>query len=329
MPVLDIAWPELRVFLLNDRKMSDKSSSVYALKSRFKKLSGFFQDKDFNRLNFTSFISWLKDHKYSASYINNFIKLAKSLERYLQLFQGRNRELDDYTYFRENKQWLGETLSPEEIKQLAEVNIPYGKYSDTINNRNQVLILLLGTTGCRVGEALDLIFDDVRGEPPFLVFRDTKNGDNRPVPITRSLYEAILGLTRHGMYIFVSARTGHKLNIPEINSDLKKRASACGIKKRVFCHQFRHSYISTMRECGVDILDIAKLVGHRNLATTMRYSHSNIEYYANVILTHPLIRQGMTAQQKMNRILGKLKADGDIVATKLEENTLSLTINLK
>lgn len=308
--------------------MSDKPSSVYALKSRFKKFSGFFSTQEFNRINFTRFISWLKDGKYSASYINNFIKLAKSIERYLQLFQGRNRELDDFTYFRENRQWLGETLSPEEIKQLADVTIPYTKYSDILNQRNKVLIMLLATTGCRISEATDLTISDIRGEPPFVVFRDTKNGDNRPVPITRSLYEAIPALNRQGKYIFVSARTGHKLDIPEINSDLKKRATACGIKKRVFCHQFRHSYISTMRECGVDILDIAKLVGHRNLATTMRYSHSNIDYYANIILSHPLIRQGMTVPQKMNRLLDKIRKEGTLMSSNLEGDMLTMTIQL-
>ncbi len=328
MSLSDVTWPELRIFLLNDRKMSNRDSSVYALKSRFKKLSEYFKETDFNRITFTNFISWLKDKKYSASYINNFIKLAKSVEQYLQVFRGRSRELDDFTYFRENRQWLGETLGPEEIKQLAEVNIPYGKFSEYLNKRNGVLVMLLGTTGCRISEALDLTFPDVRGEPPFLVFRDTKNGDDRAVPITRSLYEAILALPRHERYTFVSARHGRRLNVPEINSDLKKRASACGIKKRVFCHQFRHSYISTMRECGVDVLDIAKLVGHRNLATTMRYSHSNIEYYANVILAHPLIHQEMSLPQKINKIIDKVRKEGTLISSNLNGNELSVTIQL-
>ena len=46
-----------------------------------------------------------------------------------------------------------------------------------------------------------------------------------------------------------------------------------GVTKRVSCHTFRHAFATHLLEDGYDIRTVQELLGHRDVSTTMIYTH--------------------------------------------------------
>ena len=65
----------------------------------------------------------------------------------------------------------------------------------------------------------------------------------------------------------------HHLDESGLQKAVKRAAELAQIPKRVTCHTFRHSFATHLLEDGYDIRTVQELLGHRDVSTTMIYTH--------------------------------------------------------
>jgi len=65
----------------------------------------------------------------------------------------------------------------------------------------------------------------------------------------------------------------HHLHATVLQRAVGEAAKRAGVAQRVGCHTFRHSFATHSLEAGYDIRTVQELLGHRDVSTTMRYTH--------------------------------------------------------
>ena len=83
----------------------------------------------------------------------------------------------------------------------------------------------------------------------------------------------------------------HHLHQSVIRKAVKRAATQAGIRKRVTCHTFRHSFATHLLEGGTDIRTVQELLGHTDVKTTQIYTHVVGQRYAGTLSPLDKIRE--------------------------------------
>lgn len=139
-------------------------------------------------------------------------------------------------------------------------------------------------TGLRSGELCNLVWDDVNLKTGLLKIQE-KDGWS-PKSYAREFFmnattlKLLTSLRDGGKppdYVFKD-HTGKKLDTDSLRKALIRVAEAAGFEGFTRVHDLRHTFNSLMQMNGVDPATMARILGHRDLETTMIYTHQTAEH---------------------------------------------------
>lgn len=134
-------------------------------------------------------------------------------------------------------------------------------------------------TAARQGEVFGIQWQDVSIETKSVLLRDTKNKSDRNLYLTDKAVEIIRkqpsGRPQDAVFTNQSGKQYRELPRSWINT-LRDSGLNDGItdnRLKVCWHSLRHTAASWLANAGVDLFMVAKVLGHKDLRMTQRYSH--------------------------------------------------------
>lgn len=127
-------------------------------------------------------------------------------------------------------------------------------------------------SGLRKQEMESLTWDDVDFESGLFKVRakegfKPKTWEERTIEVPKELLDILNGLPRISRWIFCTKRGTKYTHVWDDCRTISKKAGVVGAHP----HKFRSTYATTLLQNGVDLKTVQRLLGHKNLESTMRY----------------------------------------------------------
>ena len=137
-------------------------------------------------------------------------------------------------------------------------------------------------TGMRLGEILNLRWQDLDFSSGFILVRDSKNGQARQVPMDSMISKLLRSWPRLSDQdiVFTSVMTGGR--IVDIRAGFLNACKRAGITGLHF-HDLRHTFASQFVMAGGDLYILKEILGHKSITMTQRYAHLSPSYKIKAI----------------------------------------------
>lgn len=187
-------------------------------------------------------------------------------------------------------------LQDNPVRHIRSLTEPVGRIRFLSNNERKrlyeackaskwtklyLLILMAITTGSRKGELINLRWSDIDLDRQTAYIETTKNGQPKVMPLTDDVVAELNTFSdKETEFIF--------------NSELKPDRPMCFTKQWIKAlklaeiedfrfHDLRHTTASYLAQNGASLLEIADVLGHKQIQVTKRYAHLCIDHKAKLI----------------------------------------------
>jgi integrase len=176
-------------------------------------------------------------------------------------------------------------VKPEEWQRLLSACSP------EIRN----LVIFARHTGLRRSEIFNLEWSDLDWEQKRLTIRERKNNTSMIIPMSRVVFKILTTIhkTTTSTYVF-PGNDGQRRKT--IQTGFKAACRRAGITDLRF-HDLRHTFGSDLINSGADLQTVKLLMGHKNIASTVRYVHPTEEHLRKFIEAQDAIEDVTTSSQ--------------------------------
>lgn len=139
------------------------------------------------------------------------------------------------------------------------------------------LTLFCALSCCRFSEAARLEWRDLNLEMGKALFRNTKNGTSREIPLSDTLVSLLSDMRRGNGCVFLSNQGKPYTQAPRAFRDVVEELGlnvGRGRLDRIVFHSLRHSGATRLGQSGVPLRDMMDLAGWKTPSMALRYQHS-------------------------------------------------------
>ena len=154
-------------------------------------------------------------------------------------------------------------LNTEELQKLAETEL-LTTYGAVIKRA----FLFACNTGLRISDIVSLTWGSIEYKPLQIIKRQEKTGQKVFIPLNDNAWRIINDGKIHNYTEPVFPELKNRIH----DRYLKIWANSAGVKKRIAWHTARHTFAVLSLESGADIYTVSKLLGHKDIKTTLVYA---------------------------------------------------------
>lgn len=200
--------------------------------------------------------------------------------------------------------------TPEKIPPVLTQAECLSVFSHVENPKHKLLLLLAYGAGLRRSELVYLRWEDILLAEFKIHLRETKGSKERFVMLPWSVVTYLQKYRE--MYpgegfVFQGQYRGEPYSEGTVTTIMRNAVEKAGLGKKATVHTLRHSFATHLLEGGTDLRMIQQLLGHKNIKTTVRYTH----------LTSKTIER---VQSPLDRMAGEVRGKMGLTGSR---NTLS------
>lgn len=229
-------------------------------------------------------IGWLNRKVHARTPLGTVLPARAAVKHYLISVQGYDEDAVDALLPKARGRAAAQrqALSPT---QLA----IYFAAVDTIETEPaRTILLLLPKTGLRISEMVGLRTEDIQTQNDTWFFSFRGKGDKHrivplPAPAVMSLQEYLDGrVEKDNPWLFATSRGG-PITPHGVRKYTRRIATDFPDLTGLSPHVLRHTYATSLLRKGVNLATLQALMGHKNIQTTQRYLHPDLDTLADAV----------------------------------------------
>jgi|SRR5438552_4891546 len=172
---------------------------------------------------------------------------------------------------------------PENNRRHRYLSVPESEklVKACISPRVRAIAILALHTGLRLGEILNLRFQDIDFPTGLILIRDSKNSQPRHIPADATVVDLLANYPRHPNSDLVFA-TASGTKLKGIRDGFQNACKRAGLSDLHF-HDLRHTFASQWVMAEGSLYLLKEILGHKSIVMTQRYAHLSPQFTRSAV----------------------------------------------